>query len=423
MMCALVSVRAQSVSDQFKQRTGNALPDAPSDPAKFTLPPGIDLDKALAPRDAVAIALWNNAALHADLARLDVSRADLIEAGQFRNPNLSMLLPVGPKPFELLVTWPIEELLNRKRRVKAAEIDVQAVTSGLVQNGLDLSRDTLVAHADLWAAERRVKALADSAQLAGRVTDLTRRRRDLGEGTGFEVSLATSDSQSASEAVDSALGDVATTAARLRWLMGIRGDPRPLSAALGAVDTISIPQAGSLMETALSSRPDLRAAELAVNARAESAKWERSRVIAMIAPALSVKEVGDAGTRAGPGFNIELPLLSRNGGRISRAEAEAVRAVREYVAVKDRVAMEVVAARERAVQAQNALKRIRDDVRSPVEESIRIAERAYRSGDVPLLNVLESSRRLTAVDLSEIDARAALARALADLERAIGRSL
>jgi cobalt-zinc-cadmium efflux system outer membrane protein len=307
--------------------------------------------------------------------------------------------------------------------VKAAEIDVQAVTSGLVQNGLDLSRDTLVAHADLWAAERRVKALADSAQLAGRVTDLTRRRRDLGEGTGFEVSLATSDSQSASEAVDSALGDVATTAARLRWLMGIRGDPRPLSAALGAVDTISIPQAGSLMETALSSRPDLRAAELAVNARAESAKWERSRVIAMIAPALSVKEVGDAGTRAGPGFNIELPLLSRNGGRISRAEAEAVRAVREYVAVKDRVAMEVVAARERAVQAQNALKRIRDDVRSPVEESIRIAERAYRSGDVPLLNVLESSRRLTAVDLSEIDARAALARALADLERAIGRSL
>lgn len=423
VMPALVSLEAQSVSDQFKQRTGNALPDAPSDPARFTLPPGISLDKPLSPRDAVAVALWNNAALHVDLARLDVSKADLVLAGQFQNPNFSLLLPVGPKPFEFLLFWPLEELLVRKQRVKAAKIDVQAVTTGLVQNGLNLTRDTLAAHADLWAAEQRVRSLGNSADLAKRISELSRTRREIGEGTGLEVALALADSESAAEAAASAQGEIGVALSRLRWLMGMRGDPRPVSSALDAASDTAIPPAVSLIEMAWSSRPDLRAAEMNVTAAAERAKWERSRVIALIAPVLSTKEIGDLGAKTGPGITMEIPLMSQNNGRRARANAEAMRAIRDYVALKDRVEWEVVEARERALQAQTSLKRLREQARPPIEESIRIAERGYRSGDALLLNVLEASRRLNAVEIAEIDARRALARALAELERAIGRTL
>jgi outer membrane protein TolC len=120
---------------------------------------------------------------------------------------------------------------------------------------------------------------------------------------------------------------------------------------------------------------------------------------------------------------MEIPLMSQNNGRRARANAEAMRAIRDYVALKDRVEWEVVEARERALQAQTSLKRLREQARPPIEESIRIAERGYRSGDALLLNVLEASRRLNAVEIAEIDARRALARALAELERAIGRTL
>ncbi|HEX4999675.1 MAG TPA: TolC family protein [Terriglobia bacterium] len=422
-MLAFVSLYGQSVSDQLRQRTGNVLPEAPSDPSRFTLPPGISLDTALSGRDAVAIALWNNAELHRDLARLDVSRADLVEAGQFRNPNFSTLLPVGPKPFEFLLTWPVEELLSRRSRVKAATIDVEAVTTGLVQNGLNLIRDTLSAHAELWAAERRAGTLANTADLAARIADFAKKRRDIGEGTGLTVALASADSQSAINTAESARGDIEVARARLRWLMGMRGTQRPVSASLGPLETLTIPAAESLIETALSNRPDLRGAELNVTVNAERAKWERSRVLALIAPALSVKEISGAGTRSGPGINMEIPLLSRNGGRISRADAEATRAISDYVAMKDRVELEVVEARERALAAQSSLRRLVELTRPPIEESVRITERAYRGGDATRLDVFESTRRLNTTELAEIDARLALARALAELERAIGRSL
>lgn len=53
----------------------------------------------------VAIALWNNAALQADLAQ-----ADLVEAGLLRNPNFSLLLPVDPRPFEFALTAPVNAI-------------------------------------------------------------------------------------------------------------------------------------------------------------------------------------------------------------------------------------------------------------------------------------------------------------------------
>ena len=70
-------------------------------PATFSLPPGVTSTERLSARDAVAIALWNNADLQADLAGLDVSRAELTEAALFKNPSFSTLFAVGPKPFEL----------------------------------------------------------------------------------------------------------------------------------------------------------------------------------------------------------------------------------------------------------------------------------------------------------------------------------
>jgi hypothetical protein len=61
--------------------------------------------RALTTRDAIAIALWNNDALQADLANLiEYARADLAEAKRFRNLNFSTLFPVCPRPIEFFLT-------------------------------------------------------------------------------------------------------------------------------------------------------------------------------------------------------------------------------------------------------------------------------------------------------------------------------
>jgi len=70
---------SQSLSDQLEQRTGQRLPETVREgPASFSLPPDVSFNEQLSARDAVAIALWNNTALQADLANLEISRADLV---------------------------------------------------------------------------------------------------------------------------------------------------------------------------------------------------------------------------------------------------------------------------------------------------------------------------------------------------------
>jgi len=174
---------------------------------------------------------------------------------------------------------------------------------------------------------------------------------------------------------------------------------------------------------AASNRPDLRAAEVSVQAAAEKAKWERSQVLMMLAPTLSIKEIGTDGLRAGPGLNMEIPIFSRNQGKISRADAEVVRTAKRYAALRARVEHEVADAYNRTQKAQASLTQIAQQVRPPAEQSIQLSQRAFDNGDITLLSVLEATRQIHDINLREAEASSALQRALAELERAIGRSL
>jgi len=425
IVVATAQIGGQSVSDQVRQRTGFDLaPSISEAPATFSLPPGVTSTEQLSARDAVAIALWNNADLQADLAALDVSRTELTEAALFKNPSFSTLFAVGPKPFEFLLAWPIEELWQRKQRVKAAQLNVDSVATGLVQNGLNLIRDVRLAYTDLWFAESRARILQDSSDLRGRIAAFAQKRRDAGDGTGLDVSLARADSQSNAELARMSLADVEVIRAHLRYLLGLRQQDRPLSITVQpSAPPQPLPPISVLFETAASNRPDLRAAEISVQAAAEKAKWERSQVLAMLAPTLSIKEVGTDGLRAGPGLNMEIPILSRNQGRISRADAEVVRSGKLYAALRARIEHEVVDAYVRAQQAQTALIQLQQQVRPAVEQSIQLSQRAYENGDIILLSVLEASRQRHDLDLREAEVSAALQRALAELERAVGKSL
>src|SRR5262249_36023536 len=157
---------------------------------------------------------------------------------------------------------------------------------------------------------------------------------------------------------------------RLRYLMGMRGDSGEISGAVTTVESRTLPPLADLIATAAKSRPDLRASEMTVQSNGERAKWEGSQILAMMAPTLSVKEVGTAGTRAGPGLNMEIPILSHNRGKISRANAEVVRAGRQYAAMRDRIEHEVSDAYARVTQAKASLAQLRERVQPLVDDSI-----------------------------------------------------
>jgi cobalt-zinc-cadmium efflux system outer membrane protein len=420
----LLSQDRSTISRSVKERTGaelraNAAPDAFKTPSA---PPGMVLSDQLTEDDAVAIALWNSSSLEAALKNLGVAKADLVEAGLLRNPNFNVLFPLAGKPFEFVLQWPVETFWQRPKRREVARSNFQQVSESLVQSGLETARDARLAYADLALAQRRAAVALEAAGLRGRIAELTERRLAAGDISEFDANLSRIEARSMDDTARRFMRDADAASEKLRMTIGLRGTVNPLRAALTPVDTRPPGEVPEMLALAMESRPDLRAAELAIETAVRQARWERSRVWTLVAPLLSVKETGSpTRTRWGPGLQADLPVLNRNSGMIARAGAEAERAAMLYLVARDRVETQVRGARVDLLQALESLERLRGELRPMIQKNIQLAETSYREGESSFLTVLEANRQVYDIDLREAEATAAVQRARANLEFGIGR--
>lgn len=427
------------VSKRIEDRTGHGL-NPNSQAAKFAIPPGVSLADGLSEDEAVAIALWNNAAFQADLTALGFARADLIEAGQLRNPFLTLLLPWGPKQLEFTAGLPLEVFWQRPRRVAAAKADLERIAESLVQTGLNLVRDVKLAYVESVLANDRARIAAEAFRQRSEIAQIVDARLSAGDISELETSATRLDASQAEEQAARTASEAALATDRLRFALGMAVEDTPFDvvasapAAITAVfrkvadtATPSDVQAdaqllSALVKQALAARPDLRSAELAIEAAGKRAKWERSKILS-ISAVLDANAQGKEGFEAGPGLQAEIPIFNRNKGGISRAEAEIERAARQYQAVRHRIVLEVHESYRQLVQARSTLDSLRAKILPRINEDILISRKAYEAGDVAYLFVLETSRRLHDAMFQEAEASAAIRRATAQLERAVGRKL
>ena len=399
------------------RRTG--MPARPADAKGTVIPPGVNITDGLTQDEAVAIALWNNPDFQVQLANLGFARADLVDAGLLQNPVLSLLFPLGPKQLETTLRFPIE-LWQRPRRVAAATLAAESIASGLEQDGLVLVSDVKLAYIEYALAQDRI-ALAERALTElNAVAALMDSRFRAGDVSQLEARTAAIDAARARQDVERARLDAALRANEFRARIGLALEAveMPLVLAETAPTTCAITPA--LFDEALTSRPDVRAAELAIEAAAARLGWEESRAFALTA-VLDANGSGSEGFEWGPGVDAGVPIFNRNQGGKARAQAEIQRASSLYLATRQRVATEVRAATAQYRQASVAAGEWQKTVLEPLEEQVQVADRAFNEGEVAYLFVIEMNRRLTDARLRTREAEADIARALARLERAIGR--
>jgi cobalt-zinc-cadmium efflux system outer membrane protein len=386
------------------------------------LPPGAVVEDGLTSDEAVAIALWNSPSFQATLADLGMARADLVEAGMLRNPVFSLLFPVGAKQLEWMLQYPFEVIWQRPRRVAAARLSAQQVAERLVWDALALVARTRTAHADARSAERRLELAVENAALVQRLSEITEARLRAGDISELEARAARSDAARVHVLRRAAEQDRALARVTLLATLGL--DPPPVEMRLVGAPAITASACGSdtaQLEEALASRPDVRAAELAIEAAAQRARWERSRVLTLIG-ILDGNGEGAEGPEVGPGVNFDLPIFARNQGAISRADVEVERASRQYLAIRTQVIADVRSAAIRVQQAEQAIAAWRDDIVPSLETEQRQAQGAYEAGEIPLFTLLDVSRRLVDGRTRLLEAEADLARAIIALEQGIGRS-
>jgi len=413
--------RDDCVSAELLDRTAHTASGCVA-PGQMVLPPDVVLDDGLGVDEAISVALTNNSAFHAALAQLDMACGDVVQAGQVTNPSFLTFLPVGVKQWEWTLYVPIESFLLRPQRVASARGDYQRIANDLVQNGLTLVRDVRVAHTDLALAAEQARLAEEAAGIRQGIADLTEKRLERGEISELETMTARVDALNAQASIAFREQDVSVASSRLATLMGLPFDAESIRAE--ALSPPEVPEivVDALIEQALASRPDIRAADWLVQAAAHRCSLAR-RQFWRVDGLVDANAKGEKGYEVGPGLRLDIPIFNRNEGGIIRADAELEQALRNRDALRDQIVEQVRTAAAQVRQASENLAVLQQRVIPSLEEGLAMARKGFEDGGAAYLLVLQTTTLYLDARSRALDQTAALCRAHADLERAVGRKL
>jgi len=385
-------------------------------------PAGLADGRPIAEDEAVALALWNNAAFREALVEIDLTRADLIQAGLLPNPEFLYYFPAPEKPFRYLIDFAMESVWLRPIRLKAAAAENQRACARLTQLALDLIRDTRQAYADLQFAADRLRVADRGVAVRQLVRDLAEERFKAGTGSQVDVSTATIDYLQATQDQTRARYEVTVAGERIRNLTGLSDTAFPLLPDNTPFEHRTEQPVEELVAEAVRSRPDAAAVDNAVQAAEHRVRFARLGWFRFLG--ILDATTGTVTDHAfGPGLRVTIPIFNRNQGGIARAKADLEMLDRRRRTVYNQIVQDVRTAHARYQQARAELDILRSKTRPEVEAAIRRAEAGFKDGVVTYLIVLENQRQLIDTYAREAQLYADLRRAWAELERGVGHRL
>ena len=389
-------------------------------PGEPTIPPGVCLEDGVTEKEAVALALWNNASYQALLAELGISRAQLLDAGLLTDPRFVLYFPLGPKQLELTVYQAMDDIWLRPVRVRAARLDLCRVADEMVQHGLDLIRDVRIAHAQLLLAQQRSQLAVEAADLRSAIADLGKCRLRAGDISELEAKTTQIDALSAEADSLRFAQNVVLARDRLKNLTGLGFDEQAIVAVSSSTAQTASLSVEELVATALAARPDLRAAQLVVDAANQTLSLSR-RQFTRIEGVFDANSRGKKGFEAGPGMTFTLPLFNRNRGRIALAEARLEQVTRQQMALRDRISLEVRTAYTRLQQASQDLDSVKIQLLPALQQAQGLARKSYQNGGASYFLVLQTTGQFLDARRRELELTADVSCATAELDRSVGQ--
>ncbi|MBC7828848.1 MAG: TolC family protein [Chitinophagaceae bacterium] len=432
LACCVIScapknrVTRSYVSDELKKRSGFDITKA-KQPGQLELPPNILISDGITEDEAIGIALWNNGQFQADLASISILHADVIDAGIVLNPLLRYLSPNAGIMASGYINFAFDFLWLRPRRIAAATIEAERNAGVMIQRGFALIRDVQLTYADLQLALDKAAILAENARIRGEMSRLSNIRLRYGEISELEALTFRADSAAAVDQLVKANLDTIFQRNRLYTLLGFAPDTTLSFQSIKDTLLSQKVSRSDYLELAGTYQPELQAARLAIESAGKRLGWERARILAFTA-VLNYERLDGAGNNKwlpdafNPGFQIEIPILNRNQGKIARARAEMEQASFQYVALRQRIALDVSDAYNRYEQTYKSYEAWSTGVIPSLEEAVRLVQLSYERGDISYLPVLEALRQLVNGKLRKAEIEAELRRSVSQLNYGIGNN-
>ena len=415
------------VSDELKKQSGFDLTKTKL-PGQLELPPNTVTSDGINEDEAIGIALWNNGQFQADLVSISIAHADVIDAGIVSNPLLRYLSPNAGIMASGYINFAFDFLWLRPKRIAAARVEAERIAGNMVQRGFSLIRDVQLSFTDMQFARDKAAILAENAIIRAEISRLGNARLRYGEISELEALTFRADSASAVDQSIKANLDTILQLNRLYTLLGFAPDTS-LSFQL-TKDTLLAHKISKseYLELAGLYQPELQAAKLTIASAAKRLGWERSRILAFTA-VLNYEHLQSGNTNKwfpnafNPGFQMEIPILNRNQGKIARARAEIEQASFQYVALKQRIALDVTDAYNRYEELYKSYTNWNSGVIPSLEEAVRLVQLSYERGDISYLPVLEGLRQLVNGKLRRAEIEFELRRSISQLNYSIGNRI
>ncbi|MBW7906483.1 MAG: TolC family protein [Phycisphaerae bacterium] len=461
--CARLDPRAdyQRVAAHVADATGVTPVERPDDDAAAEGLVDELLREGLALDEAVQVCLLSNARARAALLRVGVARAELAQAGLFRNPTLALAarLPDGGglANLEAAITQSITDLWLLPVRRRAAEAGLEHEVLSVARELSAMALATRRAYLAAVAADREYELALENGELGRQLVEVTTARQQAGVGSSIDVSAAQAEVMRIDVAARRAALVRYEARQRLVALLGRELDPD----AVVLCDTLPDP-AGPLppLETLLiaaEQRLDLGAADIAVAAAEARVRQEMLSVFSEVeagvsferdargrrgdrpwradtlwasaeagdlaVPALRPREKLPTDTVVGPSLSLVLPIFDQNQAQIALAHLALRQAELARDALRLDIRLETRAAEQRARAATGLAAYYRDTYVPLLRTNLELAREAYRGGKTSLLAVLEAHKVLLAARGEYVVALRDAALAWADLEQSIGQPL
>jgi cobalt-zinc-cadmium efflux system outer membrane protein len=281
-----------------------------------------------------------------------------------------------------------------------------------------LRADAVGTVARLVAEQARLEAAQAYTRDVERLIEILRTREREGEGSRFDRLRAEQELRETRQLLTSAAVAISEARAALSAMLPrdisvtrIAGAPPPQQA-VAPVDT--------LITRAASTRAELRALQRSSERAAlESDAARKARLpTPTLFGGLKRADVDSGRERGGVfGLSVSVPLFDAGRREAARWDAERARVDAERASIELQIRSEIVRASEALALRQAA---VSEDQEAAGDELTRIAEVAYREGEVGILELLDAVRTASRARSRSIDLRLEARRAQIALERAVG---
>ncbi len=380
---------------------------------------------------AVQIALLNNPHLQETYDELDVSQADLVQAGLLSNPSLGgsigfQLGHSGGRPeYEVSIVQSFLDIFMLPLRKRVAEAEFDAETLRVAHAALLVAADTSKEFAEVQATEQTVELMRHIAAGADAAATFAAQQYEAGNIT--ERALASERAMATQAQLDLSRDELMVTEHReqMNRLLGLwgRNTGWKTAQALQAIPPSEAPLE-HLEVSALRQRLDVQAARKEVEMMESALSLARtSRYTGVVNVGAHLHQDVTGPRLLGPTLSLELPIFDQRQALIGRLEAQRRQAQRRLDALGLDVRSEVRLAKARLELNRHAAERYLTELLPLRRTVLEQSELEYNAMQLGLYELLSQKKAETEVFRSYLETVRDYWIARAELERALGGRL